>query len=82
MPSRLCFFFLCKYLQKMHSRMKARKELVLMNKEIDNQESKISDEKKEKVEEFVVSGHYAYGFGMNFDEGLFSLLTGKEKPNE
>ncbi len=53
-----------------------------MNKEIDNQESKISDKKKEKVEEFVVSGHYAYGFGMNFDEGLFSLLTGKEKPNE
>lgn len=53
-----------------------------MNKEIDNPKSKITDEKKEKAEEFTVSGHYADGFGMNFDEGLFSLLTGKEKPNE
>lgn len=53
-----------------------------MNKEINNQKSKITEEKIDKEEEFTVSGHYAYGFGMNFDEGLFSLLTGKEKPNE
>ncbi len=43
-----------------------------MNKEINNQEFDKIDEQKDKAEEFAVSGHYDYGFGMNLTKD-FSL---------